>query len=132
MTRFLSAPACAFQTTCALLLLMTAPTTAADDFAGTYAGRQDSYEWIATIAKRRPVLCGPRPGRFDTPACMGEIEAIGRLQAGRIVTLSTDPDDACVLTISRTATGIDIKEKPGCRDHGAACSFDSRLKKVGK
>lgn len=65
------------------------------------------------------------------PECSGATRAVGRLQAGRIVT-QPDPDDSCVLTISRNGSGIAVAEKNCSQDHGMACNFTSRMKRVGQ
>ncbi|MBZ9985445.1 MULTISPECIES: hypothetical protein [unclassified Mesorhizobium] len=108
-----------------------ATRAAADDFAGKYAGSKDTYEWDAVITPKGGQSYSVHIGVSSSkPACIGETEAVGRLQGGRIVTHSGDPDDACVLVISKSGNGIDVEEKRGCQDHGAACTFTSRMKRV--
>jgi hypothetical protein len=110
----------------------TDATTLAGDFAGKYIGKVDTYEWTATIAPRGGQTYKVRVQVGSTrPACIGDIETIGRSQAGRIVT-QPDQDDSCVLTISRNLDGIAVEERDCSQDHGAACTFTSRMKRVGQ
>ncbi len=108
--------------------LPTEPATSGDDFAGQYTRAAGSYKWHATIAPKGKQTYNISVGVSSSmPECSGSLDAVGRLQGGRIVT-----DDECVLVISKRGSGINVEEKPGCQDHGLACPFDSVMKKVGK
>jgi hypothetical protein len=109
-------------------LLACTAATAADDFAGIYASSVGAYKWRAVIT--------PKGGdaykvsvkvSSAQPHCLGEIEAVGRLQAGRIVTQPPDQGDSCVLTISRSGGGIAVVEQACSMDHGTSCEFTSRM-----
>ena len=110
----------------------SAPAPTAGDFAGRYAGSEGSYKWTATIAPKGSQSYSVEVKVGATvPACGGEFEGVGQLQAGRIVR-RPEHDDSCVLRISRSAGGISVVERSCDLDHGQACGFTSRMKKVGQ
>lgn len=113
----------------ALAAGLLACTAAADDsFTGKYARAAGTYKWHAVITPKGGQTYKVSVQVSSTmPECSGAFEAIGRLQAGRIVT----QDDSCVLTISRSGGGIAVDEQ-SCTDHGEACPFTSLMKRVGR
>jgi hypothetical protein len=106
--------------------------TAADDFTGKYTGSEETYRWEAVIARKDGQSFAIQIGvSSQKPLCSGEMDAIGQLRRGRIVT-QPDKDDSCVLTISKTPTGIAVEELNCSGDHGAACMFTSSMNKIGQ
>ena len=112
-------------------LLVCTAATADDSFTGKYARAAGTYKWHAIITPTGGQIYKVSVQVSSTmPGCSGAFEAIGRLQAGRIVT-QPDQDDSCVLTISRSGGGIAVDEQ-SCTDHGEACPFTSLMKRVGR
>lgn len=110
----------------------TKATTESSDFAGEYVGSKETYEWNSLIAhedaESYSVHIAVNSSKWH---CISEIDAVGRLRRGRIVT-QPDSGGSCVLTISRTSAGIEVVEHDCSLDHGATCTFSSRMKKVGQ
>jgi hypothetical protein len=87
-----------------------------------------AYKWRAVITSKGDDAFKVSVKVTSTqPHCLGEIEAVGRLQAGRIVTQPPNQGDSCVLTISRSDGGITVVEQACSVDHGTSCEFTSRM-----
>ena len=99
----------------------------AADFAGKYASHRGGYNQEAEI-----VAAADSTYKVEvyvgTDGCSGAFDGAGRIEGAALVAHKTD-DDACRLTISRTATGIKIVEDRCLDWHGASCDFNGALRK---
>ena len=111
------------------IALIAAPSlAAAADFAGKYASHRGGYSQEAdiTAAADGTYKVGVYVG---IEGCSGAFEGVGKIEGATLVAHLNEKDDACRLTISRTATGITIDEDGCFAWHGPSCSFDGTLRK---
>src|SRR6185437_7872623 len=107
-----------------VIVFMAAPSLAvAADFAGKYATHRGGYSQEADIK-------AAADGSYEVgvyvgiEGCSGAFEGVGRIEGARLFAHLTEKDDACRLTISRTATGIKIDEDGCTAWHGPSCDFN--------
>ena len=116
--------------TCALAAIFCGLTFAANaaDFTGKYTSARGGYSQEADIA-------AAADGSYKVEVyvgiegCSGAFEGVGHIEGAKLVAHLNEKDDACRLTISRTATGIKIDEDRCFDWHGPSCSFDGTLRK---
>ena len=117
---------------CALAFILCALTfTAAanaTDFAGKYTSARGGYSQEAdiTAAADGTYKVGVYVG---IEGCSGAFEGVGQIEGAKLIAHLNEKDDACRLTMSRTATGIRIDENGCFAWHGPSCSFDGTLRK---
>lgn len=116
--------------TCALAAIFCGLTFAANaaDFTGKYTSARGGYSQEAdiTAAADGTYKVGVYAG---IEGCSGAFEGVGHIEGAKLVAHLNEKDDACRLTISRTATGITITEDKCGAWHGASCDFNGTLRK---
>lgn len=101
---------------------------AADLWAGNYTARVDSYRWEAAITKRSDSVYNFRISvSSKMPACSGDFSGPAKLMGGKLVI----KDEDCSLSVSKQGANSIHVEEGQCNAHGAACVFDSTLKRKG-
>lgn len=107
---------------------------AAEDWSGIYGirSRTDARELRVEPNDDGTYLVSASVSRAVAPHCLGGVDdSVGRLQGGRIVTVPPR-GESCSLTITRTATGMSVREGAGCSgSHGMACDFNGDYPRLG-
>jgi hypothetical protein len=111
-----------------LCLVYSSPSLA---FEGRYRAGGGGYNQELTIKKRSA-------GSYDvvlvvgTEGCSGYFEGIGAIKGAELAATSpppADPDDKCVIDVSRHGAALDVTESGCVSFHGASCEFTGRYKK---
>jgi hypothetical protein len=118
----------------AILLLLTlgvldpSPSLA---FEGRYRAGSQGYRQDLTIKRRDADSYNVELG-VGTEGCSGYLDGIGRVEGATLVVRSpppADPDDKCVVAISRKGVKLDVTEDNCNYWHGASCEFSGIYKK---
>ncbi len=100
-------------------------------FEGDYRAGSHAYRQVLKIKKRSTdsysveLVVGTR-------GCSGSFDGTGRVEGAMLVvkTSSTDnPDDKCVVSISRKGSKLDVTEDDCGYWHGASCEFPGTYSK---
>lgn len=114
-----------------IALILVVFATPAVAFEGSY-GSQTGAAWRkATIVPKGAGTYSVDLG-VGVPGCVGDLEgAVGKVVGDRLVVDHREEFGACHLDISRSGTGIEIKEG-ACNMHGGRCSFTGVYPASGK
>jgi len=125
MTRTMT-QACTFA---AVLCGLTLVAGSAAAFEGKYVFNDGGYSQEAIITRaadgsyKVDVYVG-------VEGCSGAFTGVGRIEGADLVADGKEDIYACRLVISKTRTGVTIKEGDGCLAfHGASCEFNGTLHK---
>ena len=118
------------RATIIVLCCFASPAFAQSDWVGNYASRHGPYSLSAKIS---PNAGGTFKVKVEVasqrPSCMGEVETTAEMKGSELVTQPAEKGDECRLTISKSGTGITLKEDKCSTWHGAACEFSGSLKR---
>ena len=98
------------------------------EFGGKYDASKDSYRHSATIT-RTPNGSYKVNVSVSMRGCLGAFDGIGKIEGATLVARTTEKDDTCRLTISKTSNGIAVNEDKCMAWHGASCEFSGTLRK---
>ncbi len=117
---------------CALLSVVVALPAAAgpspEDFRGTYSYAEDGITRSVSIEPYQDDVLHVQLS-VNTGQCTGEMEGYGGIEDGKLVVTPPTQDDTCEIKISRSGSGITVRETKCLNWHGASCDFSAKLEK---
>jgi hypothetical protein len=119
---------------CSILLLLALGVVSSSPslaFEGRYRGGGGGYDQ-ELIIKKRGVDSYAVELVVGTPGCTGAFDGIGRVEGARLAVRTpppADPNDKCVISVSRRGAVLEVTEDRCTDFHGASCEFSGKYKK---
>lgn len=94
--------------------------TSALAFEGAYTGVYDGQSLkISKNSANRYSLSF----EVSVPGCLGDVKLKGKAKGKSLIAVIKEDDNICTFTVTRTSSGVRVKEDNCFYYHGASCEF---------